>query len=77
VNDCSAACDCPTETSPSACLRIVSGFVMGAMLGVLYMVGEASQRWVYACVRDVGSARLEGMYAVSGSTATTENDYTR
>src|SRR6266403_696573 len=35
VNDCRAACVCPTETRPSACFRMVSGFVMGAIARVL------------------------------------------
>jgi hypothetical protein len=38
VNDWRAAWDCPTETRPSACLRIVSGFVIGAMIKILVRV---------------------------------------
>lgn len=44
VNDCSAACVCPTETRPSACFRIVSGFVMGAILRVLGDTLEADEK---------------------------------
>jgi hypothetical protein len=40
VNDCSAACVCPTETRPSACFRMVSGFVIGAIFAGFYTVTE-------------------------------------
>lgn len=32
VKDCRAACICPTDTRPSACLRIASGLEYGAMM---------------------------------------------
>lgn len=33
-SDCNAACVCPTEISPSACRKTVSGFEKGAIVDV-------------------------------------------
>jgi hypothetical protein len=46
VRDCSAACVCPTETSPSACFRTASGFVNGAMMEM-----RTANKFGYYCTR--------------------------